>query len=240
MSRQVYDNKRKTVLNWSSGKDAAYAYHILNNSSEYDVVSLLTTINKEREKVVMHGVREELLDAQANAMDIPLRKIYLPEAPEDDVYKKVMQSELEKLKKDGVVHAAFGDIHLEDLKKYREEQLAKAGFNSVFPLWKMDTREIIQHVNTTGIEAVVICVNGNKLGKEFLGRKVDASFIADLPDDVDPCGEYGEFHTFVYNAPYFSNTIKYRTGEIVSKSYPSADGKSWDSEFYFLDIRPDW
>lgn len=239
MPQQVYDNKSKIVLNWSSGKDAAYTYYVLQQSNEYEVSCLLTTINKEREKVVMHGVREELLDAQANAIGIPLKKIYLQASPTDDLYKKAMQDAAAELKQEGIVASAFGDIHLADLKKYREEQLAGAGIKGVFPIWQRDTREIVQMVEQVGIEAVVVCVNGQHLGREFLGRKVDASFLADLPDGVDPCGEYGEFHTFVCNAPYFSAPVRYEKGETVHQTYSSSgDDKSWDSSFYFLDLLP--
>lgn len=227
-----------TVLNWSSGKDAALAYKLLCDEGSYKVTCLLTTVNEEHDRVVMHGVGEELLDAQAQRMGLPLIKVKLPATPTDDAYKQAMQNTLIGLKEEGIRTAAFGDIFLEDLKQYREEQLATIGFNAVFPLWKKDTRELVQTVEDRGIEAIIVCVNEKFLGKEFLGRKIDRDFLRDLPANVDPCGENGEFHTFVYNAPYFSSPIAIQQGEIVYKSYtPAANDKDkWNTGFYFLDI----
>lgn len=232
-------NKIPTVLNWSSGKDAALAYHMLQNSG-YEVKTLLTTINDEHDRIVMHGVREELLDAQAVAMNIAHRKIRLPASPSDDTYKRAMEDALTALKGEGICTAAFGDIFLEDLKVYREEQLDTVGFDAVFPLWKRDTRELIQVLEQTGIEAMIVCLNEKFLDKSFLGRKIDGSFLNDLPVDVDPCGENGEFHTYVYNAPYFSKPIAVKKGEVVYKNYTPAnnDTDKWNTGFYFLDLLP--
>ncbi|OSZ78036.1 ATP-binding protein [Chitinophagaceae bacterium IBVUCB1] len=228
----------KTVLNWSSGKDAALAYHLLQQGGQYDVQTLLTTVNNEHERIVMHGVREELLNAQAAAMGIPSRKIYLHAAPDDSTYKNAMRDNLIELKEQGISTAAFGDIFLEDLKAYREEQLRAVGFEAVFPLWKRDTRELITVLEETGIQAMVICVNEKFLGKEFLGRTVDRQFLQDLPDGVDACGEHGEFHTFVCNAPYFSKPIAVQQGEIVYKNYtPATNDKGvWHTGFWFMDL----
>lgn len=223
------------VLNWSSGKDAALSYHFLSQDERYNVAQLLTTINDEQDRVVMHGVRESLLDAQANRMNVPSLNVKLPPSPDHDIYNRVMEQTLSDLSNKGITHAAYGDIFLEDLKQYREQQLAKAGFTGVFPLWKKDTRALIQIIEEVGIYAKVVCVNEKVLGKEFLGRRVDTSFMNDLPDWVDPCGENGEFHTFVYNAPFFSKAIDIEEGEMVYKQYERADG-SWDTGFYFLDI----
>ncbi|MBW7912826.1 MAG: adenine nucleotide alpha hydrolase [Taibaiella sp.] len=227
----------KTVLNWSSGKDAALAYHLLRQGGVYDVRALLTTINAENERIVMHGVREELLDMQAKRMNLPLKKIHLPPSPRHDLYNHAMQQALDELKQEGITYSAFGDIHLEDLKQYREDQLKQAGFEAVFPLWKLDTRELVQAVEEGGIEAVIVCVNEKFLGKEYLGRKISMELLADLPDGVDPCGEYGEFHTFVYNAPYFSSPVAWKSGDVVHKVYPSANAE-WDTGFWFMDVLP--
>jgi len=227
----------KTVLNWSSGKDAALAYHLLKQDDKYDVVSLLTTINADKDRVVMHGVREELLDMQAERMGLPLKKVHLPPSPGHDVYNNAMANVLAELKEMGITISAFGDIFLEDLKKYREEQLAKAGYTGVFPVWGKKTSDMIQDIEDVGIETVIVCVNEAVLGKEFLGRKVDRSLLNDLPPDVDPCGENGEFHTFVYNAPYFSSPMPVQQGEVVHRTYPGTDpdtGKGYG--FYFLDL----
>jgi uncharacterized protein (TIGR00290 family) len=230
--------KIKTVLNWSSGKDAALAYHVLSQGGVYDVVQLLTTVNDEHDRVVMHGVREELLDAQAKAMGVELRKIKLPAAPDDETYKTAMKNALTGLKAMGIQTAAYGDIFLEDLKVYREEQLKTVGFDAVFPLWKKDTRELIEVIEQTGIEAMIVCLNEKFLGKEFLGSKIDRSFLNDLPDNVDPCGENGEFHTFVYNALYFNTPIPIVKGDVVYKAYTPAknDTDNWNTGFWFLDL----
>jgi uncharacterized protein (TIGR00290 family) len=229
---------QKTVLNWSSGKDAALAYHFLQQDEQYDVSCLLTTVNSEHDRIVMHGVREELLDMQAEMMQLPSKKIYLPAAPDDTTYKNAMNAALTELKAEGITTAAFGDIFLEDLKTYREQQLQSVGINAVFPLWKRNTRELVPLLEDTGIEAVIVCLNEKFLPKEFLGRKIDRSFLADLPDGVDPCGENGEYHTFVYNAPYFRKPIPIAHGKIVYKSYmPAKDDKDqWNTGFYFLDL----
>lgn len=230
--------KIKTVLNWSSGKDAALAYHTLKHSDTHEVVQLLTTVNDEHDRVVMHGVREELLDAQASTMGIPLQKIKLPAAPDDETYKAAMRNALMGLKEKGITTAAYGDIFLEDLKQYREEQLNGVGFDTVFPLWKKNTRALIDVIEQTGIEAMIVCLNEKFLSKEFLGRKIDRSFLNDLPEGVDPCGENGEFHTFVYNAPYFNAPIPVVKGEEVYKAYTPArnDTDKWNTGFWFLDL----
>lgn len=228
----------KVVMNWSSGKDAALAYHTLLKEDEYQVTHLLTTLSEEHERVFMHGIREKLLDMQAERMGLPLIKVKLPASPDDSLYKQAMQKALWSLKNEGVSIAAYGDIFLEDLKAYREQQLAQVGITAVFPLWKKDTRELVRIVEQAGIDAVIVCVNEKYLGKEFLGRKINAAFLEDLPANVDPCGENGEFHTFVCNAPFFSMPIPIVTGEIVHKTYgpTGADDKGWDTGFYFLDV----
>jgi len=236
------NNPTKIVLNWSSGKDAALAFYLLTKDERYKVTNLLTTINAEHERVFMHGLREQMLDIQAERMGLPLLKVKLPPSPDDNLYKNAMRQTLEQLKEnEGIAAAAFGDIFLEDLKAYRESQLATIGFQGIFPLWKQNTRELISLIEDTGIEAVTVCVSEKYLGKEFLGRKIDKSFLNDLPSNVDPCGENGEFHTFVYNAPYFSAPISIVKGETVYKNYAPVgdkDNNSWDTGFYFLDILP--
>lgn len=236
---QLYDNKTKTVFNWSSGKDAAYGFYMLAQQQQYDITHLLTTINAEKGKVVMHGVREELLDMQAERIGLLLKKIYLPASLEDTLYKNAMSDALQELKDAGVSAAAYGDIFLEDLKTYREQQLSQVGIEAVFPLWGANTRNMVQAIEHAGVEAVIVCVNGKVLDKTFLGRKIDTELLNDLPAGVDPCGENGEFHTFVYNAPYFSTGIPYRAGEVVKTSYHDPVNAGGNIEFYFLDVLPD-
>lgn len=222
-------------MNWSSGKDAALAFYLLQEDGNYDVTHLLTTVNDEQDRVVMHGVREELLDAQAERMGVDMKKVKLPASPKDDVYKRTMKRALHELKEAGVNTAAFGDIFLEDLKTYREQQLKSVGYNVVFPLWKRNTKELVELVEQLGIEAMIVCVNEQYLGKEFLGRRIDTQLLNDLPKNVDPCGEHGEFHTFVYNAPFFSSAIPVQKGEAVHKTYNNKAG-NWDAGFWFLDL----
>ena len=231
------NNGTKVVMNWSSGKDAALAYHLLAQQGIGEVTHLLTTLSEEHDRIFMHGIREQLLDMQAERMGLPLLKVKLPASPNDSIYKDAMLQIMASLKEQGVTTAAYGDIFLEDLKIYREQQLAQVGIEGIFPLWEKDTRDLVRLVESLGIEAVIVCVNEKCLGKEFLGKKINAAFLDSLPDNVDPCGENGEFHTFVYNAPYFSAPIPIVTGEIVHKTYKSPDGNSkWDTGFYFLDV----
>jgi uncharacterized protein (TIGR00290 family) len=232
------ENITKVVLNWSSGKDAALAYGLLNKNEHYKITHLLTTVSEEHQRIVMHGIREELLDEQAKQMGLPLKKIFLAESPDDDSYKAAMQRALNELKRQGVTTAAFGDIFLEDLKAYREMQLKQVGFEAVFPLWKKDTVELVAQLEQDGIEAMIVCVNEKFLGKEFLGKTINKQFLAELPGNVDPCGENGEFHTFVFNAPYFKRPVPIIKGETVYKEYMAAkdDKDRWNTGFYFLDL----
>ncbi len=234
----MVSNEGKVVMNWSSGKDAALAYHLLSKQAGCEVTHLLTTLSEEHERVFMHGIREKLLDLQAERMKLPLIKVKLPASPDDTIYKQAMLKNLSALKEEGVSVAAYGDIFLEDLRVYREQQLAQIGMSALFPLWKKDTRELVRQVEEVGIEAIIVCVSEKYLGKEFLGKKISAELLAQLPANVDPCGENGEFHTFVYNAPFFSSPIPITTGEIVHKTYSptGTDDITWDTGFWFLDV----
>jgi len=229
----------KVVMNWSSGKDAALAYQTILQTGSYEVTHLLTTLSLEYDRVFMHGVRERLLDMQAQRMGLPLLKVKLPASPNDTLYRQAMLDTLTGLKDKGVAISAYGDIFLDDLRAYREQQLGQVGMTGLFPLWKKDTRELVKMITEAGIEAIVVCVSEKYLGKEFLGRKVDEAFLSDLPVNVDPCGENGEFHTFVYNAPFFSSPISVVPGEVVHKTYKPQNGDdgNWDTGFYFLDLR---
>jgi len=226
-------------MNWSSGKDAALAYQTILQTGSYEVTHLLTTLSLEYDRVFMHGVRERLLDMQAQRMGLPLLKVKLPASPNDTLYRQAMLDTLTGLKDKGVAISAYGDIFLDDLRAYREQQLGQVGMTGLFPLWKKDTRELVKMITEAGIEAIVVCVSEKYLGKEFLGRKVDEAFLSDLPVNVDPCGENGEFHTFVYNAPFFSSPISVVPGEVVHKTYKPQNGDdgNWDTGFYFLDLR---
>lgn len=226
------------TLNWSSGKDAAMAYLQLLRNKDYQVKSLLTTLSSEHKRISMHGIREAVLDRQSALMNMPLQKIYLEQHASMESYNSTMRNALTVLKEQSISTVAFGDIFLEDLRAYREQQLAIENFTAIFPLWKNNTRELVGAVEDAGVKAIIVCVNDRYLGKEFLGREINRQLLHSLPANVDPCGENGEYHTLVIDAPFFSEELKIRTGETVYKTYSPDDAGKWDSGFYFLDILP--
>ena len=211
--------KTKALFNWSSGKDAALALYKVLQDSEIEITCLLTSVSQEFQRISMHGVRTELLEQQAQSIGIPLEIMQIPEMPTMEVYEDVMNKTLSKLKKEGVTHSIFGDIFLEDLRKYREEQLAKIGLEAVFPLWKIPTQDLIQEFIRLRFRTIVVCVNERFLDKSFVGREINQDFINDLPENVDVCGENGEFHTFTFDGPIFSKPIDFEIGEIVYRKY---------------------
>ena len=223
------------MLNWSSGKDAALALYELQQSNTYRVRSLLTSLSEAYGRISMHGVREEVLERQAMHLQLPLQKIYLPENADMDTYNRIMGTAVAAIRDAGIDTLAFGDIFLEDLRAYREKQLAAAGMKAVFPLWKKDTAALVKAVEDAGIRAMIICVNDRHLDPGFLGRYIDRSLLADLPPGVDACGENGEYHTLVIDAPYFSGgPLPVKTGATVFREY-SLDEHSKQG-FYFLDV----
>jgi uncharacterized protein (TIGR00290 family) len=210
----------KVVLSWSGGKDSAMALHALLRDDRYEVVGLLTSVAEEYKRISHHGVREELLDMQAESIGLPLDKLYLPSdggVPcTNEHYEKLMREALQPYCDSGVMLVAHGDIFLEDLRAYREKNLARLGMRGVFPLWKRDTAQLIQVFIRSGFKAYLSCVEGN-LSAAFVGRAIDADLITDLPEDVDPCGEYGEFHSFVYDGPIFGTPLDVVVGEVVCR-----------------------
>lgn len=209
-----------TYFNWSGGKDSTLALQYLLQENQYDVRCLLTSVNAHFNRISMHGVRVELLELQAQAIGIPLRKLLLPEMPSMEIYEQTMLETLEQLKSEFQLEkAAFGDIFLEDLRTYREENLKKVNLSAVFPLWKKDTKSLIQEFIELGYKTITTCVDASKLDKTFVGRVIDEQFLADLPTDIDPCGENGEFHTFVFDGPIFKNPIPFTKGEIIHRTY---------------------
>ena len=217
---------KKTYFNWSSGKDSALALYKVLEDKTYDVNLLLTNVNKDFERVSMHGLHENLLDKQAESIGLPLQKNYFPADVTMDLYNDIMQEKMETLLEQSYTHAVFGDIFLEDLKKYRETKLAEVGVEGVFPLWKKDTKKVLQEFLSLGFKAITVCVNAKLLGEEFVGRVIDEQFIKDLPDNVDVCGENGEFHTFVFDGPIFTEPVDFTIGEKVLKSYTLKDDSS--------------
>ena len=206
---------QKLILSWSGGKDCALALYKLQRQPEYKVAGLLTTITKDYDRISMHGVRRTLLEEQAASLGIPLIKIFLPTKCTNEIYEQAMSITMLELKEKGIDTIAFGDIYLEDLRAYREKNLAKAEMKAVFPLWKRDSKEIIATFLSLGFKAITSTVDSKKLGAGFCCREIDESFIAALPKDVDPCGENGEFHTFCYAGPIFKSPVKFTIGEKV-------------------------
>ncbi len=234
----------KSLFNWSGGKDSSLAlYHLLKDPS-YSVEKLLTTINSNYKRISMHGVREELLNEQAKQINLPLHKLYLPDQPSMADYEILMSNTLDNLKNEGFTHSIFGDIFLEDLKKYREDKLHAKGFQAHFPIWKRNTKELIHEFIDLGFKTVLVCIKSNVLPKEFAGRIIDKEFLKDLPKNVDPCGENGEFHTFVFDGPIFKNPIPIEIGETVFKTYdaPKSSEDTCDSStpkdmgFWFTEL----
>jgi uncharacterized protein (TIGR00290 family) len=202
---------------WSGGKDSAMALHALLQRSDVQVTALLTTVTDEYDRVSMHGVRRELLERQAQSIGLPLHEVRIPPQCGNPIYEARMDEALRVHYASGVRSVAFGDIFLEDLRAYREKNLARVGMTAVFPIWKRDTRELIRHLHSSRFRSIAVCVDGQVLDRSFAGRELDASFFRDLPPLVDPCGENGEFHTFVFDGPIFHQAIPVRTGEVIER-----------------------
>ena len=219
------------VMSWSGGKDSAMALLTLRSLDEYTVVALLTSVSEEYRRISHHGVRELLLEQQAEAIGIPLDKVYLPsiggQPCSNDVYEQIMADVMAKYKSQGVETVAFGDLFLEDLRAYRERNLALAGMHGIFPVWKRNTTELAREVIARGFKGYLSCVEG-KVGPGFAGRSYDDALVRALPEGIDPCGEYGEFHTFVYDGPIFRRPVAVEVGEIVVR-----DGR------YYADLMPE-
>lgn len=228
--------RSRSIFNWSGGKDSALAlYHCLRDPG-IDIKYLVTTINDAADRISMHGVRTELLIKQAESIGIPLYQIRLPEMPDMETYDSVMREHLERFREEGITHSIFGDIFLEDLKKYRDERLAEVGMTGIYPLWKRDTIELINEFIGLGFGTVIACTQ-NRL-ESIAGQEITRKLIGSLPQDVDVCGENGEFHTFAFKGPIFSEEIKYRTGEKVYKEYNAPAGQT-KSGFWFCDLIPE-
>ena len=219
--------KRRVVLSWSSGKDSAWSLHVLRSDPRYEVVALLTTITAEFDRVAMHGVRRELLEAQAGAADLPLWKIEIPSPCSNEQYDAVMRAAVQRAVSEDIEVIAFGDLFLRDVREYREDHLAGSGIEPLFPLWERPTDALAREMIDGGLRARLSCVDPRALAPGFAGREFDGALLNDLPDNVDPCGERGEFHTFAYAGPMFSHPIAIRTGETVER-----DG------FVFTDLEP--
>ncbi len=217
----------KAILSWSSGKDSAMALYRILAGKQFEVACLLTTVSERFHRVSMHGVREELLEMQAKSVGIPLEKVMIPYPCPTTVYEQKMSDVMATWKGRGVTHAIFGDLFLEDIRKYREDTLAKLTITPAFPVWGKDTAGLAREMVRLGFRAIVTCVDPKKLDIGFAGRQFDSTFLKELPPTVDPCGENGEFHTFVYDGPIFQEPIPVEVGERVMR-----DG------FQFADVLP--
>ncbi len=200
---------------WSGGKDSAMALHALRAARDCRITALLTTITEEYDRISMHGVRRALLERQAESLGLPLHAVLIPPQCINATYEQRMKEALALHFAQGVRRVAFGDIFLEDLRVYREKNLAQVGMQALFPIWKRDTRELAREFVRQGFRAIAVCVDPRALDASFAGRELDASFFADLPPGVDPCGENGEFHTFVFDGPVFKTPVPIRIGEKV-------------------------
>jgi uncharacterized protein (TIGR00290 family) len=212
---------------WSGGKDSAMALHALLAQKQYQVTALLTSVTEGYERVSMHGVRCELLRQQAQSIGLPLHEVRIPPNCSNAIYEARMEEALSAHFANGICTVAFGDIFLEDLRAYREKNLARVGMTALFPIWKRDTRELIQYFQAQGFRSIAVCVDGKILARRFAGRELDEAFFAELPPEVDFCGENGEFHTFVFDGPIFHSPIRVRTGAIVERD-----------SFIFCDLLP--
>jgi len=217
----------KVLLSWSGGKDSAIALYEIQRRREYEVTSLLTTLTKDYDRVTMHGIRRVLLEQQAKSLRLPLQQIPISKEASSEEYESKMQAALAKFRKAGVSSVAFGDIFLEDVRKHREENLSKIGMKAIFPIWGRDTAKLARTFVDLGFKSIITCVDSKILSKTFAGRVIDASFLAELPPNVDPCGENGEFHSFVFDGPIFKRRISLTVGQVVSRD-----------SFYFCDLAP--
>ena len=207
----------RILLSWSSGKDSAWALHLLNQTHHGQVAGLLTTVNEAVDRVAMHAVRREVLEAQASALGLPLRTVLIPSPCPNEAYEARMGAAVREAVADGFTHVAFGDLFLEDVRRYREERLAGSGLEPLFPAWGRPTRELAREMIGAGLRARLTCVDTRVLDASFAGREFDAALLADLPPTVDPCGENGEFHTCVYDGPMFARGLSLENGETVTR-----------------------
>jgi len=217
----------KCLVSWSSGKDSAWMVHVLRQQPDIQLAGVLTTVNEVYQRVAMHAVRVELLEAQADALGLPLWQIPIPSPCPNEVYERVMAAAVARAVGEGFTHMAFGDLFLEDIKRYREDKLAGTGLTPIFPLFGADTTTLAREMVAGGLKARLTCVNPRVLDAKFAGREFDASLLDELPASVDPCGERGEFHSFAYAGPMFSKSILIKSGEVVER-----DG------FVFADVMP--
>jgi len=218
---------KRTLLSWSSGKDSAWALHLLRSMPEYEVIGLLTTFNASADRVAMHGVRRSLVRAQAAAAELPLWEIELPWPCSNEQYEVAMKSACERAVHDEVECVAFGDLFLTEIRAYREKQLSGTGLEPVFPVWGISTGALAREMIAAGLRAKLTCVDSKQIDRKFAGREFDSQLLSELPASADPCGENGEFHSFVYAGPMFQKPIPIESGTIVQHD-----------QFFYADLLP--
>lgn len=218
----------KVIVSWSGGKDSALALYEVLGAGRYEVLELLTTVTRDYDRVSIHGVRSGLLEQQADALGFTLEKMLIPKNASDSEYESLLLKTLGRHSANGVFSVVFGDIFLEEVRKYREGILSKVGMSGVFPLWGRDTRQLARTFIDLGFKAVITVVDSKVLGRDFVGRDYDAQFLAALPANVDACGENGEFHSFVYDGPLFRERVRFTRGEIVLR----------ENRFFYCDLLP--
>lgn len=218
----------KALFTWSGGKDSAMALYELQKARGYEISALLTTVTEDYDRISMHGVQSILVEQQAESLGIPVEKVYITKESSNEEYEAKMRSKLTSYKNKGISSVVFGDIFLEDLRKYREENLSKIGMRGIFPIWKRDTKELAYTFIDLGFKAVITCVDSEVLDKRFVGREFDTQFLSEIPSTADPCGENGEFHSFVYDGPIFRKKILHSRGEIVLRN----------NRFYYCELIP--
>lgn len=220
--------RKKILVSWSGGKDSALALYEIIKTDSYEIVGLLTTVTRDYDRISIHGVRRILVEQQAESLGFPLEKVFISKKASMDEYESEMQEVLAKYLTAGVSSVVFGDAFLEDVRRYREDNLLKVGMKGIFPIWKRDTHELARTFIKLGFKAVITCVDSKVLDKKFVGRVFNEQFLSELPLSVDPCGENGEFHSFVYDGPLFKQEISYTIGQVVLR----------ENRFYYCDLIP--
>lgn len=238
MDKETIKDKIPLSLSWSGGKDSAFALWHLLQSEEFEVVRLHTVFGEETKRVGLHGISEVLIDQQAECIGLPLDKLYYPASGDNSAYENAIKGYLYNLEALSISHIAYGDIFLEDLRKYRENQLESFGFQAVFPLWQKDSEKLAEDFIAMGFETLICAADTGKIDPYWLGKKYDIEFLNSLPKDVDPCGENGEFHSFCISGLVFTRSLQVNIGERISKSYwiKKDDGTQIEKKFGFVEI----